>query len=102
MSLHPFLCDLATGPTYLVVAQHASDCFELIDDADDVASYGAVRSMLTVQILSEQQIRDFDFRDEYGDPWTVNRLYETAAEPEVLWSSEWDSDPEHLSPARSR
>ena len=89
--MHPFLCDLKTGPIYLVVAHHASDCFSIIDRADDISSYGAVPSMLDVQIISNAQILAHNLRDDEGDLWTVNRLYELGlAEPEVLWSSEWD------------
>ncbi len=84
-----YFCTLDTSVAYyLVAAEIASDCFDVIDQTEQIRAIGAYPSALKIELADELHLTEHRMRDTHGKPIGLSTI-QFVGLPGVLWSSDW-------------
>ncbi len=84
-----YFCTLDTSVAYyLVAAEFASDCFDVIDRTEHLRAIGAYPSALNVEFADARHLTEHDVRTRAGIPIFVSIINHVPSD-QVIWSSEW-------------
>ncbi len=87
-NLRLYFCTLDSCVAYyLVAAECASDCFDIVERAHGIRAYGAYPGVFSVEFADARHLLDHQVRDQLGVPMFMSVL-QYVSEPKVLWASE--------------
>lgn len=89
-NLRLYFCTLDTCVSYyLVAAEFASDCFDIIERSENIRAVGAYQAALSVEFADARHLTDHDIRNRQGVPIFM-AILQYIQSPQVVWSSEWE------------